>query len=133
MLTRGGFRPRHAAPQGSVGLAALPPQDSSPVGQTPGALGSFCWGTLRGSRCPHGASSVTSPDPPLSRTAKPATDLLALSMSSSSLSHRVPSGLFRGLLERACREEMTIRWRGPLKRGSFLRFKATVLFDKGRF
>lgn len=79
-----------------------------PCGTDPGGTGLLPLGTLRGGGCPQGAARRLPPhQPPLSRTAKPATDLLALSMSSSS-SHGAPSGLRRGLLERACREQTTV-------------------------
>lgn len=90
---------------------------ASPVGRTPGALGSFRWEHCEGADVPRAPPGGSPPhQPPLSRTAKPATDLLALSMSSSS-SHGAPSGLRRGLLERACREQTTVS-------DSFLRLEA---------
>lgn len=87
-----------------------------PRGTDPGGTGLLPLGTLRGGGCPQGAARRPPPQPPLSRTAKPATDLLALSMSSSS-SHGAPSGLRRGLLERACGEQTTVS-------DSFLRLEA---------
>lgn len=78
-----------------------------PRGTDPGGTGLLPLGTLRGADVPRAPPGGPPHQPPLSRTAKPATDLLALSMSSSS-SHGAPSGLRRGLLERACREQTTV-------------------------
>lgn len=94
-----------------VPWASRPPWDG-PRGHWAPSAGN----TARGRMSPGRRQEAPPHNPPLSRTAKPATDLLALSMSSSS-SHGAPSGLRRGLLERACREQTTVS-------DSFLRLEA---------